>query len=170
MTDAVPAAGGGRATGPDPAPATTARALVFRLGGRELAALSAPGGRIVEIDSWTRIPTAPPYVLGVANAHGKVLSVLDVRAELGLPQPPWSRPLRALVTGGDALRAAVAIEEVLGFESYDPARSDADDAGSDALAGYGLGSIDLAGWRATLIDLPALVDSLRAGTRARTQP
>ena len=40
-----------------------------------------------EIRGWsapTRMPSAPPYVLGVINLRGVVMPVLDVRARLGL--------------------------------------------------------------------------------------
>lgn len=141
-------------------PASTSPALVFRLGGRDLAAILSSGARVVDIDSWTRIPTAPPYVLGLVNSKGRVLSVIDIREELGLPGQPWSLPVRALELGSDALRVAVAIEEVLGYERFDPARAgDEDPVG--ALGGYGKGKVELAGQQATLVDLLALVDSLR---------
>ena len=151
---------GGEAPVATGVPAVTLPALVFRLGGQDLAAILSPGARIVDVDSWTRIPTAPPYVLGLANIKGKVLSVIDIREKVGLPGQPWSLPLRALELGSDALRVAVAIEEVVGHEGYDPAQRSAEDP-SEALGGYGLGKVDFAGHQVMLVDVLAAVDSLR---------
>jgi chemotaxis signal transduction protein len=142
------------------------RALVFRLGGRVLAALAGAGGRVVEIESWTRVPTAPPHLLGLANAQGSVLPVVDARPLLGLPAAPWPWPLRALVTGGDGLRAALAVEEVLGFEPCPDDRVGPLGAGLPAgLAAHGCGELALPRWRATLIDVPRIVDALRIKPR-----
>lgn len=157
---------------PETGPAS--RALIFLLGTRVLATLSAPGGRVVEIDSWTRVPAAPAHLLGVANAQGSVLALVDVRRALGLPEPPWPSPLRAVVVGGDRLRAAVAIEGVLGFESCFPALARAPQGAlPDGLEGYARGVLDLPPWRPLLVDLPAVVESLRlrrAGSGPQLHP
>jgi purine-binding chemotaxis protein CheW len=138
------------------------RALVFRLGGRVLAAATGAGGRVIEIESWTRVPTGPAHLLGLANAQGAVLPVVDARPLLGLPVAPWPWPLRALVAGGDELRAALAVEEVLGFE---PCPSDRIEPLGDGLPGglraHGRGVLALPRWRAVLIDLPRIFAALR---------
>jgi len=138
------------------------RALVFRLGGRTLAAAAGAGGRVIEIDSWTRVPTGPAHLLGLANAQGAVLPVIDARPLLGLPLTPWPWPLRALVAGGDELRAALAVEEVLGFEPcpndrIEPLR----DGLPEGLRAHGRGELALPRWRAVLIDLPRIIAELR---------
>jgi purine-binding chemotaxis protein CheW len=140
---------------PDP------RALVFRLGGRVLAAPGGAGGRVVEVDACTRVPTAPPYLIGLGNAGGTVLSLADVRPALGLPAAPWAWPLLAQVVGGEALRVAFAIEEVLGFEPYRPDRLEPLGDGNPAgLAAFALGELALTPGRAVLLDLPRIVEAL----------
>jgi chemotaxis signal transduction protein len=138
------------------------RALVFRLGGRVLAAASEPGGRVVEVDSCTRVPTGPPCLLGLANAHGTVLSILDVRPLLGLAAARWEWPLLAQVTGGDALRAAFAVEEVLGFEAFRPERLEGLDEGEvEGLRRFARGVLELSPGRAVLLDMPKIIEALR---------
>jgi purine-binding chemotaxis protein CheW len=155
---------------PAPAPAPVAapisraapRALVFRLGRRVLAALAGAGGRVVEIESWTRVPTGPPHLLGLANAQGAVLPVVDARPLLGLPVTPWPWPLRALVAGGDDLRVALAVEEILGFEPCPDERVTAlGDGLPEGLRAHGRGELTLARGRATLIDVPRIIETLR---------
>ncbi len=159
----------GQAAAPDLTAVHGAPALAFRLGGRDLAAFTASGCGVVEIDSWTRVPTAPKCVLGIANAQGRMLTVLDLRAELGLPQQAWRMPLQALALGDSEPRVAVAIDRALGFGSHVPVEAQGEQAATEGLAGYGLGSIDIAGRRATLVDFSALLDTLRASARNRTQ-
>jgi purine-binding chemotaxis protein CheW len=147
------------------------RVLIFRLGGRAFAAASAPGGRIVEIDAWTRVPTGPRHLLGLANAQGRALALIDVRPTLGLSSSAsWARPLRAIVVGASSLRVAFAIEEILGFEPVDPERLPV--AGARATgepSGFGLGVLDIPPWLPTLIDVAAVVEALRVG-HARLPP
>lgn len=144
------------------APRTAPRALVFRLGGRVLAALGGAAGRVVEVTSWTRVPTAPAHLLGLANARGTVLAVVDARPLLGLRVAPWPWPLRAVVAGGDELRVALAIEEVLGFEPCAADRIEPLGGGLPAgLRNHGRGELVLPRWRATLIDLAAIIEELR---------
>lgn len=143
------------------------RALVFRLGGRDLAAVTGAGGRVIEVDSWTRVPTGPAHLLGLANAQGAVLPVIDARPLLGLPVTPWPWPLRALVatarTGGDEeLRAALAVEEVLGFEPCPADRIEPlGDGLAEGLRARGRGELVLPRRRAVLIDLPQIIAELR---------
>jgi purine-binding chemotaxis protein CheW len=47
--------------------------------------------RVQEIKGWdgvTRVPYAPPYLLGVMNLRGAIVPVIDLRLRLGLPKRP----------------------------------------------------------------------------------
>lgn len=159
----VPAAVARAASAPSAkaVPGAGPRALVFRLGGRILAGACGRGARVIEIGELTRLPTAPAHVLGLANDQGTVLPVVDARPLLDLPRPPWPRPWRAFVTPGE-LRAAFAIEEILGFEPSPPERLEPTDEGLPAgLSRHARGSLALPRWRATLLDLPGIVEALR---------
>lgn len=138
------------------------RALVFRLGGRVLAALSEPGGRVVEVEGCTRVPSGPACLLGLANAQGTVLSIIDVRPLLGLAATRWEWPLRAQMTGGSSMRVAFAVEEVLGFEAFRPERIEALDEGEpESLRCFARGVLELPPGRAVLVDVPRIIAALR---------
>lgn len=146
----------------DTAPRRTPRALVFRLGGRLLAAASDSAGRVVEIESCTRVPGAPSHLLGLANTQGTVLAVVDIRPLLGLPAEAWQWPLRAQVVGGESLRVAFAVEEILGFEAYRPDQSGSADAEiPDALRGFARACLRLPQGEAVLIDVNGIIAALR---------
>ena len=62
--------------------------LVFQIGSESYG---IPLLQVQEIRTYTpatRVPGAPPYVLGVINLRGNIIAVLDARARFGLAPPP----------------------------------------------------------------------------------
>lgn len=76
------------------APTAPREALVVRLGGERFA---VPVESVAEVSRpvpLTRVPGAPTWLAGVANARGRVLPVADLRGLLGLPSPVDGRRAR----------------------------------------------------------------------------
>lgn len=68
------------------AAAAGAQYLTFVCGGEEYGLEIL---RVQEIKGWdhvTRVPYAPPYVLGVMNLRGMIVPVIDLRTRLKLPK------------------------------------------------------------------------------------
>ncbi len=68
-------------------PATHRRAgkyLTFYLDGEEYGLGILKVHEIIGIMSITRVPRTPPFILGVINLRGKVISIMDLRARFGL--------------------------------------------------------------------------------------
>ncbi len=61
---------------------------------------------------WTRIPGAPPALLGLTAFRGEPLAVFDLRALLGAEQPTGGQV--AVVVGEDAPELALAADELEG--------------------------------------------------------
>lgn len=62
--------------------------LVFQIGSESYG---MPLLQVQEIRTYTpttRVPSAPPYVLGVINLRGNIIAVLDARVRFGLEPPP----------------------------------------------------------------------------------
>jgi len=76
-----------------------------------------------EIRGWTaptRMPNAPPYVLGVINLRGVVMPVLDLRARLGLGETtPTSRHVFIVVQHDDRV-VGLMVDAVQETFSVDP--------------------------------------------------
>lgn len=76
-----------------------------------------------EIRGWTpatRIPHAPPYVLGVINLRGSVMPVLDLRSRLGLGETEASsRHVFVVVQDGERLAGLMvdAVQETFTVDS-----------------------------------------------------
>jgi len=71
------------ASGPD-ASASAGQYLTFKLAGEEYGVDIL---RVQEIKGWeqaTRIPQAPPFVIGVINLRGAIVPIIELRRRLGL--------------------------------------------------------------------------------------
>lgn len=128
-----------------------------------LGAAIGPGARVVELAALTRIPTGPAHLLGLATLQGAVIPVVDARARLDLPAPPLRWPLRAHVICHGTLRVAVAVEEILGFEPFDPGGLEplGDGEVPAGLRSLARGAVPLGPGRTVMIDVPGLVEALR---------
>jgi chemotaxis signal transduction protein len=99
--------------------------------------------------------------VGLANAQGTVLSLVDVRPLLGLASAAWQWPLRAQVVDGQA-RVAIAVEEILGFDAFDPDHLEPlGEEVPEGLRSFGQGVLALPAGPAVLLDLPAIVEALK---------
>jgi purine-binding chemotaxis protein CheW len=71
--------------------------LVFTAGGERFAVDLVHVRRVLRPSAISRVPGAPPEVLGLTNSQGEVLCVLDPAKVLGLPPSPPPDPERAFV-------------------------------------------------------------------------
>ncbi|WP_035992431.1 chemotaxis protein CheW [Leptolyngbya sp. KIOST-1] len=60
----------------------------------------------------TPIPCCPPHVVGNMNLRGEVLTLVDVRRFLNLPQTTANRPAKAVVMRLGSLVAGVVVDDV----------------------------------------------------------
>lgn len=77
--------------------------LVFELGGTHYAVESAHIDEVLPLRDITRVPGVPPFVLGVVNIHGRILSLLDLKAlfDVGRSAPDASRRWAVVLRHGD---------------------------------------------------------------------
>lgn len=64
--------------------------LTFQVAGEEYAVPVAYVTEIVRLQKAFSIPDVPPYIRGVINLRGKVITLLDVRNRFGLPETPYT--------------------------------------------------------------------------------
>jgi purine-binding chemotaxis protein CheW len=154
---------------------------VFTVAGRQLAADIRHTREVVVLPDRTPVPRAPAHVLGVANLRGHIVPILDIRHLLGLPPcPPGEAPRtpRTIILEGAGAQIAIAMDEVLGLESFDevlpaaPAVS-ATPAAPLAPVAEGpvtvpaLGLLKRGDGMATLLDVPSLVEAVRVRPPSR---
>jgi len=76
--------------------ATTAEYVTVFLGGQ---LFGLPISRVQDVfkpERLTRVPLAPPEVAGVLNLRGRIVTAIDMRSRLALPQPDHQRPPMAI--------------------------------------------------------------------------
>ena len=71
----------------------TEQFVIFTLAGTEYAAPAANVREVGEIVNLTPVPNVPDWLLGLTNLRGDILSVVDLRAFLGLEQTGYAESL-----------------------------------------------------------------------------
>jgi purine-binding chemotaxis protein CheW len=84
---------------------TGAATLTFRLGG---SSYSLPAGAVREVQPFglcTPLPAVPPFVLGLVNVRGRLITAIDLRPLMGLPAaaPAPSALLLIAAVGGNEI-------------------------------------------------------------------
>lgn len=91
----------------------------FRLGAESFV---APRGDVREVlpvpEQLTRVPGAKPWLRGIANVRGQLLTVVDLKSFLGAGRTQTDRQTRVLHLSGRDLSTAVMVDEVLGFRRF----------------------------------------------------
>jgi purine-binding chemotaxis protein CheW len=155
------AAGGYAADAPGADDAAAARrALLFVVAGRLYGCEIETVREILPVRRCTRLPGAPPFVCGLINLRGTVVTVVDLALRLGGRQGAAADGSIVVVDLG-ARVAGLAVDEV---RDVVPLRDDAVDEGGAAVGGPGAlpgavrGLAQLAdGQSAVLLDVQAIV-------------
>jgi twitching motility protein PilI len=66
----------------------------------------------------TRVPGAKSWVRGIANVHGTLMPIIDLRQYLGSGQSPQTRQARIIVVNHREVPAGLLVDEVLGFRRF----------------------------------------------------
>ncbi len=77
------------------------RLLLFQAGGRTFAVPAEDVREVVPFRRPTRLPGAPPHVLGIVNLRGTVVTVIDLARRLGLADIPTENRCIVLMNRGN---------------------------------------------------------------------
>jgi purine-binding chemotaxis protein CheW len=91
----------------------------FTLGQEHYAFPSSEVREVFRISEITPLPSLPPFVLGVTNVRGRVLSVIDIRKMLEFGTAGLTNLNRAIILSGAEMELAVLADEVLGVYASD---------------------------------------------------
>ncbi len=147
----------------------TVRACLFMLAGEPFAVELGSAREVVSFDGYTIVPGAPPPLLGVANLRGTVMPIVDLRPLLGFPPHTVERRTNTLILGNRSLQAAIAIDGVLGLESFDAILplGGAVPAVPEAIRAYGVGLLKRGDRSAVLLDASKVLEALRQAVGRR---
>jgi twitching motility protein PilI len=95
--------------------------VAFRLASEQFVAARADVREVLPVpDQITRIPGAKPWLRGIANVRGQLLTIVDLKAFLGAGSMQADRKARMLVLSSREVPSAIIVDEVLGFRRFDP--------------------------------------------------
>ena len=86
----------------------------FRLGQERYAFPSAEVREVFQLTEITPLPSLPPFVMGVANVRGRILSVIDIRRLLEFTETGMTNLNRAIILNSKAMEVAVLADEIVG--------------------------------------------------------
>lgn len=72
--------------------------------------------RVWPLGSYVPIPNTPPFILGVANVHGEICSIVDLHHYFGLPSQGLSRQNKLIILEADEMFFGILVDEVFGVE------------------------------------------------------
>lgn len=93
--------------------------LAFRMADELYAVPISYVKEILKLPPMTEVPRADPDVLGVVSVRGRIVTVIDLRRRLGLPEATTTRRSRVLLAelepeqGGTGERVGLLVDEVL---------------------------------------------------------
>jgi purine-binding chemotaxis protein CheW len=94
----------------------------FRLGQEHYAFPSSEVREVFPLTEITMLPSLPPFVLGVANVRGRILSVIDIRRLLDFGDTGLTNLNRAIILHGNGMELAVLADEIVGVYASDAAK------------------------------------------------
>lgn len=93
--------------------------VAFRLGSEQFVTGRTEVREILPApEQLTRVPGARPWMRGIANVRGQLITVIDLRAFLGAGPVQNDRKARMLLISSREVPTAVLVDEVLGFRRF----------------------------------------------------
>lgn len=136
----------------------------FTLGEETYALPVGAVHEILRVAQITRVPHAPPSVLGVCNRRGRVLPVVDLRIRLGLVESPTTPASRIMVAASDGRLLGLLVDSVRQVETVLRSRVQSPPESVAAVAaGAVQGVVDQEGRMVVLLELASLLHLGQAG-------
>jgi purine-binding chemotaxis protein CheW len=69
---------------------------------------------IYPLKNLTPLPCTPPFILGIINAHGQIISVMDIKKFFELPEKGLSDLNKVIILHNDAMEFGILADVILG--------------------------------------------------------
>lgn len=79
-------------------------------------------GEVYPLKDLTPIPCTPPFVLGVMNVRGKIISVIDMRKFFDLPDKGLSDLNKVIIVRDDTIEFGILADAIIGVRMLSLAR------------------------------------------------
>jgi purine-binding chemotaxis protein CheW len=131
----------------------------FRLSSETYAIESAFIREVYPLKDFTPLPGAPPFVLGIVNVRGQILSVVDLKKFFNLPDKGIGELNKVIIIRDDRMEFGILADVVLGtvsipLEAIQPPLASVAGIGAEFLKG-------VTGERVILLDAGKILDDER---------
>ena len=93
--------------------------VAFRLGNERFVTARADVREVLPLpEQQTRVPGAKPWLRGIADVRGQLLTIVDLKAFLGAGPMHADRKARMLMLASREVPTSVIVDEVLGFRRF----------------------------------------------------
>ncbi len=91
----------------------------FRLGAERFVAARGDIREVLPVpEQVTRVPGAKPWLRGIANLRGQLLTVVDLKSFLGAGSAAAERQARILIVASRDVPTGLIVDEVVGFRRF----------------------------------------------------
>ena len=89
----------------------------FRLANEIYGIESAFVREVFPLKDFTPLPGVPPFVLGIANIRGQILSIIDLKKFFGLPQTGLGQLNKLIILRDENMEFAILADDILDTHS-----------------------------------------------------
>lgn len=90
---------------------TTSQLCTFRLGDLLFGVEVEYVQEVIRYQEMTAVPLAPRYIRGLINLRGQIVTAIDMRVRLGLPEATDSLPMNVVIRSGDGV-VSLLVDEI----------------------------------------------------------
>ncbi|MDR3584003.1 MAG: chemotaxis protein CheW [Desulfosporosinus sp.] len=91
--------------------------IEFRLSNEKYAIESVYIREVLPLKELAVVPCTPPYILGVINVRGQILSIIDLRVFFELPRETATRATKIIVLSSNEMELGIVADAVTGARS-----------------------------------------------------
>lgn len=95
-----------------PETGTAVQVVIFRLGEEHYAVETDYVENIYPLQEWTLVPGTPAFCIGVVNLRGRIVSLVDLHAFLGLEKVAIDEDTQVIAVNVDGLEVGLLASEV----------------------------------------------------------
>jgi purine-binding chemotaxis protein CheW len=88
--------------------------IEFRLAAETYGVESTFVREVCPLEDFTPLPGAPPFVLGIVNVRGQILSVVDLKRFFNLPERGLGQLDKLIILRNDRMEFGILGDEILG--------------------------------------------------------
>ena len=93
------------------------KVIEFRLSNEKYAIESVYIREVLPLKELAVVPCTPPYILGVINVRGQILSIIDLRVFFELPRQAATRATKIIVLSSNEMELGIVADAVTGARS-----------------------------------------------------